>query len=193
MNDRCNNGPLQLAVLDQLSLPSLMPPENFITAEVRCTAAVPAVAWRVMSFVKSRVPHCMRGLLEAEVSVVPWGLADHRVVFAVPDTQEAIGVARTQLQLLSASVSLYREAGAEVQCCIQGEDMPIAVSEGELPEFLKQLDAYAASGATEPYTFPSTLTSRERALIHTRAELRGLVHRSSGSGDNRVVEISRLK
>jgi len=79
MNDRCS-GTLQKGHLDQLAIPTLMPPENFITAQVHCEAVVPAVAWRVMCFVKSRVPHCMRGLLEAGVTVLPWGLADNRVI-----------------------------------------------------------------------------------------------------------------
>jgi hypothetical protein len=56
-----------------------------------------------------------------------------------------------------------------------------------------QVDEYAASGVTEPFAFPETLSSRERALVHTRAELRGLVHRSTGAGTARHVEISRVK
>eukprot|EP00727_Mastigamoeba_balamuthi_P007395 m51a1_g3276 putative dna-binding protein smubp-2-like (1010) ;mRNA; f:238715-246641 len=48
-----------------------------------------------------------------------------------------------------------------------------------------------ASGAEQMKEFPTTLTSRDRALVHSLAEELGLVHGSCGSGEDRRIVLSK--
>lgn len=99
-----------------------------------------------------------------------------------------------QLEQLSNSATLYRQAGVDVRCQVAGEGVALDVRGQDVaaPAFIKLVDDYAASDSREVLVMEATLSSHERALVHARAEVLGLLHRSVGQGDARHIEVSKV-
>ena len=57
---------------------------------------------------------------------------------------------------------------------------------------LQQVDDYVTSGSTEPLQFPVCLSKKERAALHMRAEMLGLMHESRGTGDERHIVVWKV-
>ncbi|KAM9301529.1 DNA-binding protein SMUBP-2 [Gastrophryne carolinensis] len=57
----------------------------------------------------------------------------------------------------------------------------------------KEIENFLADQKKTQFTFPSTLTSHDRLLIHQIAEISGLEHMSTGEGKNRCITLSKAK
>jgi hypothetical protein len=107
---------------------------------------------------------------------------------------DAIALTRAQLDVLTRSAVLYRQAGVDVVCTLHGSgvDVEMRCAAPPAPEHLRAVDEYAASGSTEWLALPATLSSRDRATVHARATVLGLQHESLGEGDARHVRVRRV-
>lgn len=57
----------------------------------------------------------------------------------------------------------------------------------------EEIENFIADGDKSRLTFPSTLTSHDRLLVHQIAEKCGLEHESTGDGSNRCITLSKHK
>ncbi|XP_070564709.1 LOW QUALITY PROTEIN: DNA-binding protein SMUBP-2-like [Ptychodera flava] len=66
-------------------------------------------------------------------------------------------------------------------------------SDPELPIIEKQIEDFICDFEQLEFTFPHTLTSHQRYLVHQAAEQRGLSHYSQGDGVERCITVSKIK
>ena len=87
---RICTGPITPTLLNRLALGVPFPPSRDTHAMVRitCLSPVDVVQWRAFNFLQSRIPECIRGLLDAGVEVSPFAFPlSNTVEFAVPNIE----------------------------------------------------------------------------------------------------------
>ncbi|XP_053400098.1 DNA-binding protein SMUBP-2-like [Mercenaria mercenaria] len=68
---------------------------------------------------------------------------------------------------------------------------PVSEDDSRLIELQGQIEQFLSNNEADILEFPSTLSGRDRFLVHEVAEKQGLAHTSKGTGDDRFIVVTK--
>ena len=173
------------------------PPKDHTTVDIRLSGSDDLLKWKARTVTEARLPTYIRQLLSLGLHVAREGNVGNtnQLRFAVPSLKSARETLQTVLRPFWNELSDYRKKeGLQIQLNFgqpsQSEVTNASAGTKNSSSFVDRVHFFASSADKELH-LPSSLSSRERLLVHEAAERLGLQHTTVSSGREKHIILKK--
>ena len=173
------------------------PPKDHTTVDIRLSGSDELLKWKARTVTEARLPTYIRQLLSMGLHVAREGNVGNtnQLRFAVPSLKSARETLQSVLRPFWNELSDYRKKdGIQIQLNF-GQPSQSEVANGSAgakntSPFVDRVHSFASSTDKELH-LPSSLSSRDRLLVHEAAERIGLQHTTVSSGREKHIVLKK--